>query len=224
MAAEEDDFRHEGASNSFMFDPDPRHEDILTLADRAEELGYRLLFREAGYSLEEVQSTLHEQGPDAFLGIKRIQEDISPKAPLPTVEQYLAQRLARLAPQSELIITDPYFFPSRPRPSTEAYAASVARLVSPLLVDGVNLTVVVDRPDQSVLEAVERALKDARPTLNMTVVQSNDFHDRFWIADRTRGAVLGTSLNKIGSRVFFIDSLSDGDVSAIMAELQYLGV
>jgi hypothetical protein len=130
MTADEDEFRHEGAWNSFTFDPDPRHEDILTLADRAEELGYRLLFREAGYSLEEVQSTLREQGPGAFLRIVRIQEDISPKAPLPTVEQYLAERLARLAPQYELIITDPYFFPSRPRPSIEAYVASVARLVS----------------------------------------------------------------------------------------------
>jgi hypothetical protein len=88
----------------------------------------------------------------------------------------------------------------------------------------VNLTVVVDRPDQSVLEAVEHTLMDAHPALNMTVVQSSDFHDRFWVADRTRGTVLGTSLNKIGNKVFFIDALSDSDVAAIMAELEDLGV
>lgn len=50
------------------------------------------------------------------------------------------------------------------------------------------------------------------------MVESNDFHDRFWIADRARGLVIGTSLNKIGSRIFFVDQLSGSDVKAVLAE------
>jgi hypothetical protein len=58
----------------------------------------------------------------------------------------------------------------------------------------------------------------------MKVVRSRSFHDRFWIADRSRGTILGASLNKIGSRIFFIDALSDQDVGAVLSELASCGV
>lgn len=226
MTNDEDDFRHVGAWNSFKFDPDPRHDDVLVLADRAEELGYRLLFRDAGYSLEEVQTRLREEGPSAFLKIVRLREDISPQAPTPTIEQFLSERLARLAPMSELIITDPYLFTSTRRRDADVYAASVTALVSPLLNDRVALTVVVDpaASNADVQEAIRLALTDVQPTLAIRVVHSSDFHDRFWIADRTRGIILGSSLNKIGGKVFFVDSLSDRDVAAVVSELTTRGV
>lgn len=48
---------------------------------------------------------------------------------------------------------------------------------------------------------------------------SKNFHDRFWIADRERGLIIGSSLNKIGSKIFLIDRLSEADVAAIVAEI-----
>jgi len=45
----------------------------------ARELGYRMLFRRADYSLEEVQEQFVDRGPGSFLNLTWLQEDISPK-------------------------------------------------------------------------------------------------------------------------------------------------
>jgi len=221
---EDDSLRHTGAWNSFKFDPEPLHDDVLTLADQAEALGYRLLFREAGYTLEEVSSRLREEGASSFLRIVRLQEDISPKAPTLSVEQYIGERLARLKPQSELVITDPYLFTSTRQNDASDYGQSVARIVSPLLSAGASLIVVVDpKPSDPIVEqAVISALKSNQSSLQFKVIRSGDFHDRFWIADRARGVIMGTSLNKIGHKIFFIDALTSPDVAAVMAELDGL--
>lgn len=51
----EDDgeFRHVDGWNSFQFNPPPTHTDALELVSNAEGLGYRMLFRHAGYSIEQ---------------------------------------------------------------------------------------------------------------------------------------------------------------------------
>jgi hypothetical protein len=73
--------------------------------------------------------------------------------------------------------------------------------------------------DDTVRTAVLDQLHARGQDLDITVVESHDFHDRFWIADRARGLVVGTSLNKIGSRIFFVDELSESDVAAVLAEV-----
>lgn len=218
---ESNDMRHEGAWNSFQFDPPVYHEDVLKIADLAEKLGYRFLFRDVGYTLEEVKTQLAEQGPSAFLSIVRLQEDISPKAPPQTAEEFIAKRIAMLAPQNELLIIDPYFFTYARRNDAQEYAASVARIVAPLLTEHVRLRVVVDpnATHEGVRVAVDAELRVSAPELEIEVVETPDFHDRFWIADRERGLIVGTSLNKIGSKVFLIDKLSDSDVTAVLNEL-----
>ncbi|MBF0671784.1 MAG: hypothetical protein IR160_04275 [Salinibacterium sp.] len=226
MIEDNDQFRLEGDWNSFAFEPNPRPEDVIVVGDRAKELGYRLVFREAGSSLEGVKTVLREVGPSAFLNDESLQHDVSPKAPTPVVEQFLSERLVRLAPESELIITDPYMFTKSRRNDAVVYAASVAGLIAPLLSDGVVLTVVVDPAvsDSAVEVAVRQALIAKSPSLVTNVVHSSDFHDRFWIADRTRGTILGTSLNKIGGKIFFVDALDEHDVEAVVAELASRGV
>lgn len=213
--------RHVGAWNSYQFDPPAYHEDVLKICGFAEELGYRFLFRNAGYTLEEVKARLAEQGPSAFLNVVRLQEDISPKAPPPTAEEFLTKRLALLAPESELLIIDPYFFTYARRNDADDYAASVARIVAPLLNEQTHLRLVADpnASHQVVRVAVGAALRAAIPNLEIEVIESRDFHDRFWIADRERGLIVGTSLNKIGSKVFLVDKLSASDVNAVLGEL-----
>lgn len=58
----------------------------------------------------------------------------------------------------------------------------------------------------------------------METRRSDDFHDRFWIADRARGVVVGASLDGLGSKLFFIDELKRSDASSIMEELAILDV
>lgn len=218
----EDDGEHRyfGAWNSFQFDPPLTHRDYLKLAAHAKEIDYRMQFRRPDYSLEEIQERLVDEGPSFFLNMTWIQEDISPKEPPKTAEQRMAVRMRKLAPTKELLITDPFLFTHSRSSDCQDYAASVVRMIAPALADGLRITAIV-RPAQN-NEAVRTAVVDQLNSrgrdLEITVAESDDFHDRFWIADRTRGLVIGTSLNKIGSRIFFVDNLSDSDVKAVLTE------
>ena len=219
----EDDgeFRHYGPWNSFQFDPPLTHDDCLELLSHAKELGYRMLFRRTDYSLEEVQEQLVNEGPGSFLNMTWLQEDISPKEPPKTAEQRMSDRMSKLAPADDLIITDPYLFTSSRKRDSHDYAASVVGMIAPALVKDLRITAIVSpsQNDDTVRMAVLDKLHAQGLDLDITVVESHDFHDRFWIADRARGLVVGTSLNKIGSRIFFVDELSKSDVAAVLAEV-----
>lgn len=221
QSTDNDQFRHRGDWNSFQFEPPLTHEDAMSIHDRARDLGYEMLFRRADYSMEAVQVQLEERGPSSFLNMTWIQEDISPKAPAPTAELRMANRLRKLAPASSLIITDPYLFTSNRKNDSAEYAASVATMIEPALSTGLHITAIVDprASDPSVQAAIEAELNARGTDLRISVVRSRDFHDRFWIADRDRGLIIGTSLNKIGGRIFFVDELSAADVSAVLHEV-----
>lgn len=214
-------FRHDGDWNSFQFVPPLTHEDALVVLDRAQDLGYKMLFRRADYSMEAVQAQLEERGPSSFLNMTRIQEDISPKAPPPTAERRMAERLRRLAPTNDLIITDPYLFTSVRKNDRADYATSVATMIEPALSPGLHIIAIVDlqRSHPTVQTAVEAELHARGTDLRISVIDSPDFHDRFWIADRDRGLIIGASLNKIGGKIFFVDELSAADVSAVLQEV-----
>lgn len=146
----EDDgeFRHFGAWNSFQFDPPLTHDDCLELANHAEEIGYRMLFRRTDYSLEEIQEHLVDEGPSFFLNLTWIQEDISPKEPPKTAEQRMSDRMRKLAPTTELLITDPFLFTGSRKNDCHDYAASVVRMIAPALADGLRITAIVN-PSQN---------------------------------------------------------------------------
>lgn len=220
-SSDDGQFRHDGYWNSFQFDPPLTHEDALVLLRRAEELGYRMLFRRADYSLEDVQARLVNEGPSAFLDLTWLQEDISPKEPPATAEQRIAERMRKLAPTVDLVITDPYLFTRSRVKDSDAYAASLGTMMAPALTKGLEITAVVKPSENNpiVRAAVEAELRARQPGIRLFVVESDNFHDRFWIADRARGLVIGTSLNKIGRRIFFVDELSDTDVTAVLSEV-----
>ncbi|MCV7740334.1 hypothetical protein N3356_001095 [Micrococcus luteus] len=206
--------------NAYGFVPNLTYSDLMRIASFAETLGYDTKIRDLGYTLEEVQKRLREDGPSAFLRLRRIQEGVSPKAPAKQAIQYVAERLEHLAPQDELLITDPYLFSSSARKDIDAYSESVANLIAPLLADGAKLIAIVDKDasHHEVRDAVLDRLSAACVDTDIRVVDSKDFHDRFWIADRCRGVIMGTSLYKIGRKIFFMDTLSDSDVAAVLEE------
>lgn len=141
-------FRHDGAWNSFQFDPPLTHIDCLELVSHVEELGYRMLFRRTDYSLEEIQERLVEEGPGSFLNMTWLQEDISPKEPPKTAEQRMSDRMTKLAPANDLIITDPYLFTSYRKRDSHDYAASVVGIIAPALAKGLRITAIVS-PSQN---------------------------------------------------------------------------
>lgn len=215
------EFRHVDGWNSFQFDPPLTHTDALKLSSSAQELGYRMLFRRADYSIEQIQQQLVERGPGSFLNMVWLQEDISPKAPAPTAEQRLAARMRKLAPSDELIITDPYLFTGSRKHDSQEYADSVVRMMEPALTPGLRITALVSSLGNNsiVRAAVLDGLRARVPNLDIKVVEADDFHDRFWIADGERGLIIGASLNKIGGKIFFVDELSRSDVKAVLDEV-----
>lgn len=52
----------------------------------------------------------------------------------------MAERLRRLAPTTDLIITDPYLFTSSRKNDSEVYAASVGDMMEPALTMGLQGT------------------------------------------------------------------------------------
>lgn len=54
--------------------------------------------------------------------------------------------------------------------------------------------------------------------LTLTVSTNSDFHDRFWIVDERQAFIVGTSINGIGNKHFFIqdDFLSYNDTQTLL--------
>lgn len=218
-----DDLIIDYADARFELRPHPTYSDLMRINALANELGYQMPFSMKQYSLEDVQEKLRSEGPAAFLGTVWLQEDVSPKAPVQSADQFVAERLARLAPAGDLVIVDPYLFPPRPDPSTAEYGQRLASLIAPLLAERATVTAIVnERANAEVEDATLRALVALSPNATLTVRRTEDFHDRFWIADGARGVVVGASLNGIGRRIFFIDQMRDADVAAVIREVNNL--
>jgi hypothetical protein len=208
------------AEARFEIRPYPTYSHLMRINNLVNELGYRFPFSMKQYSLEDVQEKLRAEGPQAFLRYVRLQEDISPKAPLKGAAAFVAERLARLAPTSDLVIIDPYLFPPRPKLGEIEYAAFLAGLVAPILEPGATVKCVVNGSSNAQIEEGVRArLGELVSGVTMEIHRSDDFHDRFWIADRTRGVVVGASLNGLGSKLFLVDELKTSDVTAIVEAL-----
>lgn len=211
------------ADARFEIRPYPKYRDLMRINDLVNQLGYKMPFSMKQYSLEDVQEKLHTEGAQAFLRLRRVQEDISPKAPFKDALTFVAERLALLGPTSDLIIVDPYFFPPKPQLGEDGHAQFVAELIAPLLAPGATVTCVInERANLTVADATRVHLSSLVKGAELRLVQSDDFHDRFWIADRARGAVVGTSFNGLGSKLFLIDELKKSDVASIVEALTAL--
>lgn len=208
----------------YTFSTEPEFETLLKIANFTDSLGHILLETDSGYSLNEIKAKLTERGPSYFLNMHWLQEDISPKAPLKAAETYVAERLSLLGSPMELIITDPYIFPSARRNDPHDYSQSVVRILDPLLSTAKRLEFVVDPKNvcDEIRDIVANELKERHEGLEIAVTHSDAFHDRFWIADRQNGIILGTSLNKVGNKIFFMDALSSSDVKAVVKEIEAL--
>ncbi|WBM80187.1 hypothetical protein KIV56_00940 [Cryobacterium breve] len=205
----------------FRFDPELDVEDIVKIAGIAHESGQRMLMVDPGLSIEEIKGRLATHGPSYFMDQVRFQEDISPLASPKTAERFIAERLSLLAPANELIVTDPFLFTSSRAKDADEYSDVVARVLNPLLTRASILRVIVSQKNSAdaVALLVKEKLNQKNPFLGIEVTYSEDFHDRFWIADRERGIIMGTSLNKIGGKIFFVDALSNGDIRAVLKEV-----
>ena len=126
----------------------------------------------------------------------------------------LNYKIDRRAPTTSMLIIDPYFFPEGPDASYERDLVDVLdRFVGKIA----SLRLAAMRNRNAGLEArVDAAIPAKNSKIQIERKYTNVFHDRYWIADDTRGIFVGTSLNGIGKRYALIDFLNPKDASDIV--------
>lgn len=213
------------ADARFEIRPHPTLRDLLRINDFVNELGYEFPYSSKQYSLEDVQEKLRAEGPQAFLRYVRLQEDLSPRAPFKAAAAFVAERLARLGPARDLIIIDPYLFPERPQLGARQHGEFLAEIIAPILEPGAVVRCVVNpKMNSEICDAATVRLNALISGATLDVTRADDFHDRFWIADRARGVVVGASFNGLGRKIFLMDDLKKSDLASILEATAQLGL
>lgn len=131
--------------------------------------------------------------------------------------------LERLTPKSEFVVVDRYLLPKQPCPTD--YLDTLVQVLEPAVRGVKELLVVTSKKHNARLRhALEQRLRALNPGCRFRHCCSENFHDRFWIADRAQGLFVGTSLNGLGRRYALADKLAADDVRQIMAALASEGL
>ncbi len=150
--------------------------------------------------------------------------------------EYIAKIGAR---DKELVVVDPYLF----HDDTDDYCQFLAKIFkmshckkvivvtdksrrhykadSFIKVEAKLNTAPFFESNQMLLEFKDEV--SANP-ISIEVKDTDEFHDRFWMAGRRKGFCVGTSFSGIGKRISSINMLPDEDVADIVAELQSSGL
>jgi hypothetical protein len=188
------------------------------------QCGVDVFFVDEAFCLEECKEMILTRGVRQTLSTGRILEAILAKTDdhekRDLLIRVLRDQLRTLAPSESLIVVDPYFFPANLRDKGD-YLDDF-RAIFGSVIPGINRITFITKPryDAGLFEDMKRILVEINPALRIEHRTTNDFHDRWWIADRERGLFIGTSLNGLGKRYALTDYLKDDDAAQIVDELE----
>ncbi len=129
---------------------------------------------------------------------------------------FLVKKLKTVNSLEKLTIIDPYFF---------KYSNSKFAIPKNVMVDTLSnftelriLEIVTTNYTVAKKEKLELEIKKVIPNLELNVIRIEGFHDRFWIMNERKGFIVGTSLNGMTNKHFFIqdDFLSDKDIRELL--------
>jgi hypothetical protein len=171
----------------------------------------------------EMKRLLTEQGVTYVWRLVRLQEAVVPQTKhVEPLVRVLESMLAKLAPSQDFVIVDRYLFS---KGSDPGYPALLASLLAPIARAVRRIKFITGRrSDSTLLKRVQEFLLAEAPSLSVVHDISDDFHDRFWIADQSRGLFLGTSLNGLGKRYALVDYMAPHDVREIVDSLRTRGL
>lgn len=119
------------------------------------------------------------------------------------------------AEEKELIITDPYLFKeSKNKKEYDEYCNILAKIIIKAKAKSIRVITNYRNYNNDIHKKIENKL-----TQDIKIIWNDDFHDRFWIADRKKGFYTGTSINGLGKRITLINLLSKDEVKIIIDEL-----
>jgi len=208
------------------------HQKLLELDSFLRERGIKYYFFDLDwYCIEECQKLIRAQGPSYVLSLVRLQEALLPKTDTTDEKVFdllvgmLRCKLIDLAPSQSLTLIDSYIFTPNIR-DKQGYLEMFEDIFGPVVssIKEVRFVTSPDHYDNSLYQDVIRLLKRLNPQLFVECSTTKDFHDRFWIADETKGLFIGTSLNGVGKKYALVDNMSDDDTKAIVDELRKLAL
>ena len=142
------------------------------------------------------------------------------------VSDYVNEILDQLSTSQELIIVDSYLFKDNPRCSSADLQNRIANILNAHINKIDKIICITDSRnyDVTIKSAVETSLKSINSALTIDVQYSTDYHDRFWIANRNKGIVVGTSLNGLGNKMALIDFMDSVDIKDVVDDLKTNGL
>ena len=180
------------------------------------------LFNKDLYALREAQRLLKEKGGSYILSLVELREAVLPKVTpdeRPLLVQILSAQLLNLSPRNNLVIIDPYFFAENK--NEDGYMEIFSAIFGPIGNKISKITFITnDKSNNGLCNKVHAFLSKSNNKLAIDHTVTEDFHDRFWIADEERGMFVGTSINGIGKRYALTDYMREEDVKAIVEELR----
>lgn len=185
-----------------------------------------------GYAYEECQKLIRTKGISSVMSTVRLQEALMPKVSdvrhKYLIVEMLRDRLIDLSPCNEIIIVDGYIFPDNGSCSAadrKDYLQMFEDIFAPII-SSVRAFNFVTKPgyNQGLFADFKRLLLGLNPKSSVSCKTTNDFHDRFWIVDRSKGLFVGTSLNGIGKKYALVDVIRDDDTKEIVNVLELLNV
>ena len=118
-----------------------------------------------------------------------------------------------------LSIIDPYFFTKNP-----TLFPDFCRVAGGCL-QKINDLQIIHLPNRTAeLAAFSSNIAALNSRIRFSTATVSDIHDRFWIADKSRALVIGTSLNGIGKKFCLIEEIDTLDVKDIIQVIANLGV
>lgn len=168
----------------------------------------------------ELKRLLIERGITWVWRLVDLQEAVMPQTQhLEPLVRVLQSMLGRLSPTRDFIIIDRYLF------SKGTDATTLMSLLAPIVKTVTRIQFITGpRPDPMLLDQVRGSLLAHSSEISVVHSVSDDFHDRFWLADRSRGLFLGASLNGLGKRYALADYIAPNDVLEIIAALDARGL
>ncbi|MBU0712336.1 hypothetical protein KKA87_10500 [bacterium] len=209
-------------SDYFFFDPIPDEKDTFKIANYASDLGYSLKITSKGSLVySEAIKLIEENGVSDLLRMQLLQEEVLPNGVnRDKLLDTLRYKLNRIDAHKDLLIIDSYLFPNVHDSDYIDYFIAVFQ-GSISKCNKLSIVTKKDRNERIENEIVKRILN---VNSNLTICQkySNIFHDRYWIADQSRGLLVGTSLNGIGRKYSTIDYLDNRDTLEIIDKFNEL--
>ncbi len=176
------------------------------------------------FDYEKCQQLIKSEGITSFMSMVHIKEDIMHiTKDRGSIGDMLREQLENLSPSKEIIIVDGYVFKPKNHEKPKDHLKFFTDIFSPTIRNIKHINFITKpRYPKYIYDYFKKTLNDLNPELIVDCNTTEKFHDRFWIIDRTKGLVIGTSLNGIGNQYALFDKLQDKDTKYLLNKFMEL--